>query len=205
MTEAAERAFLDAIGRDPDDEGQRLVYADFLEERGELVVATVDRAWWAAVSPTWTVWLVGRVRDGTPCAVAEAEGRSGGQVEIRATVSSADDRSADLAGGDAEARFFEALRADPNDARARRAYAAFLDGQGDPRGELLRVTSELVRLRPSVASVRRLIDRPWLVAVGRLHALVLVALSARFAGVAEVRVERRPRPRHSAAGRSEKG
>jgi uncharacterized protein (TIGR02996 family) len=77
-TEADEAAFLEAIARDPDDEAGRLVYADFLEDRGDAaraeyvrgeaawrrltqryaaLAATVDPAWLAAIGRTRAVLL----------------------------------------------------------------------------------------------------------------------------------------------------
>jgi len=147
--------------------------------------------------------------------------------------------------GDEEARLLEAIRAAPDDDGARLAYAAFLDGRGDPRGELVRIEVELMRLKPRLAVLRKTLDPAWLAAVGRQLALVLVVvdpakkiqtvrwvreasglglresldvveaalargpqvvrdqlepeegerLLALFAGTAEVRLERRPRPR----------
>lgn len=69
-----EESFLDAIAREPEDEAQRLVYADFLEDRGELARAEYVRseaAWHrlsrryaelrAAADPAWLAAL-GRPR-----------------------------------------------------------------------------------------------------------------------------------------------
>jgi uncharacterized protein (TIGR02996 family) len=75
---------------------------------------------------------------------------------------------------DDETRLLEAIREAPDDDAARLVYADFLDANGDPRGELVRIEMELLRLKPRLAELKRALDPEWVAAVTRRVALVLV-------------------------------
>lgn len=80
--------------------------------------------------------------------------------------------------GEEEARYLEAIRANPDDDAARLAYAEFLDGRGDPRGELVRIEVELTRLKPRLAELRKTLAPEWLATIERRVALVLVRIDS---------------------------
>ena len=64
-------------------------------------------------------------------------------------------------------KLLNALRARPRDPQLRLAYATWLEGQDDPRGEYLRILCDLDGLRRQTKRRRKLVER--LNELGRLH------------------------------------
>ncbi len=76
---------------------------------------------------------------------------------------------------DVEARLLAAVVADPDDREARMVYADWLDDHGDPRGQYLRLESQLHSIPAQLAALAPTIDPAWLDRVSRYYDVVLVA------------------------------
>jgi len=61
-----------------------------------------------------------------------------------------------------EHELYAAIVTEPDDAALRRALAAYCDGRGDPRGELIRTQLEIDRPAFANVLVSRYGERPWL-------------------------------------------
>ncbi|MEO8702039.1 MAG: ribosomal protein L7/L12 [Kofleriaceae bacterium] len=74
--------------------------------------------------------------------------------------------------------FLESIVKNPDDDDARAVYADWLEQRGDPRGEYLRLESQLNLIPPRLAVLQADIAPSWLDAVGRHYDVELVAFGA---------------------------
>lgn len=92
-----------------------------------------------------------------------------------------------MSGGDVEAKFIEAIRADPQDDEVRRVYADWLDERGDPRGEYLRLEIQVYRGPKRLAELAGAFDNAWLSSVQRQYRLVYVQSGNKIGAIKIIR------------------